>query len=594
MLQIEKLPQSFPIHFCPENLNFRYWEEMEPFFQSLLQRQISGQKEFLQWIEDWNELASILKESEDRLFLHTACQTDNEDYRRQYLEYQENVKPKLEPYWHKVHLKYLEHRQRIALPSRYDFFHRHIENQVKLWRQENIALQVEEVRLCQKYNELTGAMTVEYRGQERTLSQLTLLLEEPDRQVREEAWRLIWQRRSQDRERLDELFDRLFQLRVKMARNAGYEDFISFSFARLERFDYTPQDCQELHKAVEKIVVPVVHRLQKRRQKALGVETLRPWDLSVDPWGEVPLRPFRDVRELVEKAFLVLQRLDPEFGERFREMEQLGLLDLDNRKAKAPGGFQYDLEAHRYPFIFMNAVGSHEDVITLFHEFGHALNYFASRQESILYYRHPPIEFAEVASMAMELLSSEHWNVFYKPPVLTRARKVHLIDIVKFLPWFAAIDYFQHLLYCHPNHTVRDREAFWLETMERFGGVEDWSGLEEFRKFSWQRQLHLFEVPLYYIEYAFAQLGALQIWLNAKKDPKKALSQYKYALSLGGTCSLKELYEAAGAKFVFSEREIASILEAVLVEIEALEKLYRDEMRSGACGNGDVGKVELE
>ncbi|RME80284.1 MAG: M3 family oligoendopeptidase, partial [Planctomycetota bacterium] len=327
-----------------------------------------------------------------------------------------------------------------------------------------------------------------------------------------------------------------------------------------------PEDCLSFHKSVERRILPVVKEMQRKRKKELKIDALRPWDLMVDSEGKEPLRPFKTIEELVQGCQTIFQRLDPELSGYFEEMHHLGLLDLENRKNKAPGGFQHALEESKYPFIFMNAVGLHRDMEVLLHESGHAFNYYLSCFDPIVMYRHPPIEFAEVASMSMELLGSQHWNVFYSEEDALRARKQALEGILDFFPWCCTIDAFQHEIYTRPTLDIQERENIWQEVFLRFNGEVDWTGLEPYQAALWQKQLHLFECPFYYIEYGLAQMGALQIWLAAKENSKEALQKYKKALSLGGRKKLRELYQAAGIELVFEEDKIAYIVDRLMEE----------------------------
>jgi oligoendopeptidase F len=440
-----------------------------------------------------------------------------------------------------------------------------------LYRDENVPLLTEQTKLAQEYQQTCGAMTVEFDGQERTMQQMAVYAEEVDRGLRQRAWEAATARRLQDRERIEDLFDALFELRAKMAANADLTDFRAYAFRAYQRFDYTPEDCLRFHDAIERTAVPAAREMNARRRRNLGVGTLRPWDLAVDEKGRERLKPFDTVEELCSACGQVFERIDPELGGQFREMKKNGYLDLGSRKGKAPGGYQSTYDESRHPFIFMNAVGLHGDVRTLLHEGGHSFHAYATREEPLLEYRSSPIEFAEVASMAMELLALEHYDVIYAGEDLARARREQLEHIIKFFPWMAIIDGFQHWLYTHPDHDRDERRARWLELHDQFGTDVEFSGHEEARAYLWQRQLHLFEVPFYYVEYGIAQLGALQVWLNARRDRAGAVSQYRQALSLGGSRPLPELFEAAGARLDFSYETIAPLIEAVQEDLAGLE-----------------------
>jgi oligoendopeptidase F len=393
-------------------------------------------------------------------------------------------------------------------------------------------------------------------------------LEEPDRALRQEAWELVANRRLQEADKFDDIFDEQIKLRRQIARNAGFENYRDYSFRKLGRFDYTPDDCAKFRDAVKNEIMPIVRELQSQRRAQLKLEKLRPWDLAVDPQNRPPLKPFAEVGEMVSRTQKIFDSLDGELANGFKQMDDLHLLDLDNRKGKAPGGYQSTLAESRLPFIFMNAVGLQRDVETILHEAGHAFHALATRDEDLYAYRGAPIEFCEVASMSMELLGNEFIEEFYPSAEANRARRVHLEGVVGVFPWIATVDTFQHWIYTHPDLTRDERKAAWLELMDRFGGDVNWSDFENTRANLWHRQLHIFLIPFYYIEYGIAQIGALQVWANSKHDKSKALDDYKKSLALGGSRPLPELFSAAGCRFEFSERTI-----------RPLAKMLREELR---------------
>ncbi|HXA44616.1 MAG TPA: M3 family oligoendopeptidase, partial [Candidatus Angelobacter sp.] len=376
--------------------------------------------------------------------------------------------------------------------------------------------------------------------------------------------------RLQDADKCEEIFEQLIQLRTRIAKNAGCENYRDYAFRQKGRFDYTPRDCEQFHDAVETEIVPAVRQIQQDRKRQLNLETLRPWDLAVDPQNRPPLKPFGEVGEMVSRTQHIFERLDPELAVNFRQLQDLKLLDLDNRKGKAPGGYQSTLSEARVPFIFMNAVGLQRDVETLLHEAGHAFHAQATRGEDLYYYRNAPIEFCEVASMSMELLGNEFLEEFYPTPQANRARKTHLEGIIGFFPWMATVDAFQHWIYTHANHTRAERKAAYLKLMDRFGGELDWTSYEEARANSWHRQLHIFIHPFYYVEYGIAQLGALQVWANSRRDKAVALMAYKKALALGGSRPLPELFSAAGCRFQFDAATINPLIQLAGSELKKL------------------------
>jgi oligoendopeptidase F len=523
------------------------------------------------WLLDWSELNAALDEEASRRYIAMTCHTDNADAEKAYLHFVENVEPQLKPRQFALEKIYVAHPQREKLPKqRFEVFDRDVKNHVELFRPENVALETEEAKLSQQYQKLIGAQTVTFRGEEKTLVQMGRYLEEPDRALRQEAWELVAKRRLQDVDKGEEIFDALIQLRQQIAKNAGFDNYRDYAFRQKGRFDYTPENCLQFHDAVAGEIVPAVREIQNERRRQLKLEKLRPWDLAVDPQNRPPLKPFAEVGEMVSRSQKIFNRLDAELAAGFQQMQDLKLLDLDNRKGKAPGGYQSTLPEARVPFIFMNAVGLQRDVDTLLHEAGHAFHAQATRNEDLHAYRGAPIEFCEVASMAMELLGSEFLEEFYSTPEANRARKTHLEGIIGFFPWMATVDAFQHWIYTHAGHTRAERKAAYLKLMDRFGGDVDWTGFEEARAYSWHRQLHIFLHPFYYVEYGIAQLGALQVWANSKANKAKALNDYKKSLALGGSRPLPELFSAAGCKFQFDAATIKPLIQLANSELKKL------------------------
>ncbi len=568
-MQIPTDPRKvFPRRFVPAEANMGRWEEIEPLGEALLARPSASAEALERWLEDLSEVAAAVWEERNRRYIAMTSQTDDPERERAFLSFVQEVEPKVKMLGHRLDEAYLRNPHRRALAERYRLLDRRIENRFTLYRDENIPLEVKENELRTQYQKVTGAMTVVFRGAERTLQQMAVFLEDPDRATRRDAWELTNQRRLQDRETLEDLFDQLRDVRLRIARNAGFDSYIDYVFRRYERFDYTPEDCRRFHDAVEAHFVPSMERLLRERQSLMGLEALRPWDLEVDPQGRPALRPFDRADELVARSEAVFRRVDPELGEHFRFMREEELLDLESRKGKAPGGYQSELTERRWPFIFMNAVGLDKDVRTLLHEGGHAFNSIAAREEPLLEYRDPPLEFAEVASMGMELLSAPHLDAFYpNEEERRRAYRERLEGIVRIVPWIATIDAFQHWLYAHPAHTREERREAWVRVYSRFHHGVDWTGYDEALAFMWHRQLHIFLHPFYYIEYGIAQLGALQVWLRSRTDYRDAVARYRAALALGGTRPLPDLFTAAGARFNFDRETVAPLAEALAEEL---------------------------
>ncbi len=573
LLPFGKLPPAKPRSFVPKNIDLGDWPQIAPLFNLLEQRaaQAKSVADLEKWLLDWSELCAALDEESSRRNIAMTCHTDHAEAEQAYLHFVENVEPPLKPRQFALEKIYVAHPQRKNLPkARYEVFERDVVNHVELFRPENVALETEEAKLGQQYQKLIGAQTVKFRGEEKTLVQMGRYLEEPDRSLRQEAWESVAKRRLQDAEKCEAIFDGLINLRQQIARNAGFENYRDYMFRRMGRFDYTPADCMKFHDSIEGEIMPAVREIQADRKRQLKLEKLRPWDLAVDPQNRAPLKPFAEVGEMVSRTQKIFNQLDAALAADFRELNDKKLLDLDNRKGKAPGGYQATLNEARVPFIFMNAVGVQRDVETLLHEAGHAFHAQATRAEDLYPYRGAPIEFCEVASMSMELLGNEFLEEFYATPEANRARKTHLEGIIGFFPWMAVVDGFQHWIYTHPGHTRAERKAAYLQLMDRFGGDVDYSGFEEMRAYSWHRQLHIFLYPFYYVEYGIAQLGALQVWANSKADKAKALGDYKKALALGGSRPLPELFSAAGCRFDFSAPTIRPLIQLAGTELKKL------------------------
>jgi oligoendopeptidase F len=564
LLPFGKLPPAKPRSFVPPALDLGDWPQIAPLFDQLEVRaaQSTSAAAFEKWLLDWCELSAALDQEGSCRNIAMTCHTDNAEAEKAYLHFVEHVEPQLKPRQFALEQLYVAHPQRKNLPkARYEVFDRDVANHVTLFRPENVALETEEAKLGQQYPKLIGAQTVNFRGEEKTLVQMGRFLEEPDRTLRQEAWTLVAKRRLQDVDKCEEIMDDLIKLRHQIAQNAGFENYLEFIFRQKGRFDYTPADCVKFHDAIESEIMPAVREIQNERKRQLKLEKLRPWDLAVDPQNGAALKPFADVGEMVARTQKIFNHLDAELAANFQELQDKKLLDLDNRKGKAPGGYLSPLSEARVPFIFMNAIGVQRDVETLLHEGGHAFHAQATRGEDLYPYRNAPIEFCEVASMAMELIGSEFLEEFYATAEANRARKTLLEGIVGFFPWMAVVDGFQHWIYTHPGHTRAERKAAYLRFMDRFGGDVDFSGFEEVRAHSWHRQLHIFLYPFYYVEYGIAQLGALQVWANSKANKAKALGDYKKALALGGSRPLPELFAAAGCKFDFDAATIRPLIQ---------------------------------
>ncbi len=571
MAETAYIPEAFPHHWLPNEAEFKTWDQVEPWYRSLLERPIGSTEELERWLVDLGELNGAVSQEGVRRYVAMTCQTDDPDREAAHLAFVRDIEPRLKPIQNDLRNKYLDSPHRSGLDkSRYLVFDRALDNRRSLYREANIPRETALAELDQRYQKIIGAMTVTFRGEERTPAQMAPFLEEPDRQLREEAWKSVAARRLVDRDALDDLFDRMIALRGEIAREAGFPSFTDYAYRVRERFDYGVAEATAFGDAIEKVVVPLARKLQEERRQALGIDRLRPWDLSVDPLGRPPLRPFAEVNKLAEGSEAIFRDVDPELGAQFAYLREHGLLDLANRKGKAPGGYQTTLEDDRLPFIFMNAVGVDGDVRTLLHEGGHAFHALASRAEPLAAYRESPIEFCEVASMSMELLGARNLALFYGEADADRSYRQLLEGIVTILPWIATVDAFQHWIYAHPDQTRDDRRAAWRDLLDRFGGAVDWTGFEDARASGWHRQLHIFLYPFYYIEYGIAQLGALQIWRRSLLDREGAVLDYRKALALGGARPLPDLFAAAGARFEFSESSLGPLMDAIGHELEHL------------------------
>ena len=557
--------------FVPADLDASQWANIEPLYRALVERPLSCEDCLEQLILDRSDLDAAVSEAGANLYIRMTRYTDDADANAGYEAFVKNVEPKLKEVSFELDKRIATSEFAGALDQeRYCVLLKHLQRDVELFRAENVPIETELAMLDQKYSQICGAMTVEFDGQERTMAQMNRYLEETDRSTREEAWRATSSRRMQDAEQIDDIFDEMIAKRAQIAANTGYPNFRDLEHDRKHRFDYTPADCETFHDAVEAVCVPLIKRLHEERMGALGVDMLRPWDLSVDPKGHGPLRPFETADELVGQSSRMFHRMDPELAGMFDSMREGDCLDLESRKGKAPGGYQYQRDRSRTPFIFMNAAGLERDLTTMVHEAGHAFHSMLCNDEPLLAYRHSPIEFAEVASMSMELLTYPYLDEFYEGDDRARAIRKHLEAIPKALAWIATIDAFQHWIYTNPGHTRQDRHAKWIEIDSRFGGLVSWDGLEQEHRVLWQRQLHLFGIPFYYIEYGIAQLGALQVWLQSKQSERDALDAYKRALALGGSKPLPTLFETAGGRFDFGRETVGELMAAVEKELETV------------------------
>jgi len=567
-----ELPQKEKRHFIAEDLNFDSWEALQPVYNELKARSLGSTGELNDWLTDMSELESAIQEYAGWLYIRMTCNTQNKQATDAYVHFVNEIQPKIAPYEDELNRKFNACSFKQDLSADYNNYKIAVDNSIRLFREKNIPLQAELQVKEQKYGETSGAMTVEMEGKTLTLQQASNFLKDPDREKRKEVFRKIAARRQVDRVKLDELFNELVRLRNTLAVNADFSNYRDYKFVELDRSDYTAEDCRKFHQSVQECVVPLLDALYASRASDMKLEKLKPWDLDADPEGRPDLKPFASAQDLIEKTKKCFREIDPYFGEVVDVLNGLHHLDLDSRIGKAPGGYNYPLYEIGVPFIFMNSSGLLRDVITMVHEGGHAIHSMLTRDLGFVAFKELPSEVAELASMRMELISMEHWHHFLPDAEeLKRAKREQLENVIEGLPWIAAIDKFQHWLYLNPSHSVSERTAAWKEIFNAFSSsVVDWNEDTDARDSWWQKQLHLFEVPFYYIEYGMAQLGAIAVWRNYKTNPQKTIEQYKNALKAGSTRTIPEIYALAGIRFDFSESYIRELTEFVHAELKKL------------------------
>jgi oligoendopeptidase F len=558
--------------YIPQNLEIK-WENLEPLFKELTERPINSVTELEHWLHDRSELEAALEEDFAWRYIRMTCDTMSEELLQKFQYFATEIEPKIAPYSNELNKKLVNSEWADKLDEKkYFIYLRGVKKALELFREENIPLQTEIQVEQQKYQSITGSMSVHIGDKEFTLEQAAVFLKDTDRSKRQEVWEKITFRRLQDKDQLNQLFDQLRALRHQVALNAEFENFRDYMFQALGRFDYTPQDCYAFHEAIEKEIVPILHEQAEKRKQALALENLKPWDLDVDISGKAALKPFQNGNELIEKSIQCFSNISRYLGERLEIMKENQLFDVESRKGKAPGGYNYPLAETGAPFIFMNSANTFRDLTTMVHEGGHAVHTFLTADLELNDFKHCPSEVAELASMSMELISMDNWDVYFdNEEDLKRAKRDQLFDVLKTLPWVAVVDQYQHWIYTNHGHTDEQRTEAWLQIYERFGAsFADWSEHKEAEANLWQKQLHIFEVPFYYIEYGMAQLGAIAVWKNYKENPEKGLQQYLEALKLGYTKTIKEIYETAGIKFDFSAAYVKELAEFVKAEMDKL------------------------
>ena len=560
-------------HFLPKDFTLTTWDALEPYFKNLLDRPINSKADLEQWLKDMSEAEAVVSEDACWRQIKMTCDTTDKQLEEAFTYFCMEIQPKLQPYADALNKKLINCPFTKELDQqKYFTYLRSVQKNIDWFREEIIPLQAELSVMQQQYGAIAGKMTIEVNNREYTLQQAGKFLESHDRKLREEVYRKIQERRLQDKDAMNDLYTNLIEKRQQVAENAGFANYRDYKFVELGRFDYSKEDCYQFHEAVKMHVLPLVEKIYEKKKEKLGVDTLRPWDTEAEPEGTEPLKPFTTGKELYEKSVSCFEQLNPFFANCLRKMHELNHFDLESRKGKAPGGYNCPLAESGAPFIFMNAAGQMSDVTTMVHEGGHAIHSFLSHHLELSAFKEYPMEIAEVASMAMELFSMDHWESFFDNAAdLKRAKEHQLERTISIFPWIATIDKFQHWVYENPTHSLAERETKWMEILHEFSTkVIDFSGLENYRAIGWQRQLHLFEVPFYYIEYGIAQLGAIGLWMQYKQNPEQAIQHYIDALSLGGTKTLPELYNAAGLTFDLSPAHIKKLMEFVHAEMEKI------------------------
>lgn len=565
--------QRKPRIFIAEDLIINNWEDISPYFDALLNEDIDSLDSFKHWLKKNSELEAVLEEDMAWRYIKMTINTADEEAANRYKTFVTEINPKISEKSNELNQKLVDSPYKSELTDQADLIYlKKVETAIELFREENIPLASEAQTKAQEYSGIIGAQLIQYKGEEITAQQAAKYLKDPDRSVRKEVYDLLYARKNEDNEKLEEIFDELVRIRHQMATNAGFENFRDYKFKAMNRFDYSVQDCFDFHASVEKHIVPIYRQINQEKLDKFGFDKFKPYDTSADPEGKEPLKPFEGGEELLTKTITIFDQIDPYFADCLGTMKDMGHLDLESKKGKAPGGYNYPLYEIGIPFIFMNAAGSARDVITMIHEGGHAVHSFLTKDLDLTAYKSFPSEVAELASMSMELLSMKYWEAFYGTGEdLKRAKKEHLESIIMVLPWVATIDAFQHWIYENPTQSRSERKAKWLELGERFGtGLTDWEGYELARDYAWHKQLHLFEVPFYYIEYGFSQLGALGVWKNSLDNEKDAIEAYKAGLALGYTKDIKSIYQEAGVQFDFSEGYIKELSEMIVDQLEKI------------------------
>lgn len=561
-VELKKLKRKY----FPDSFKIEKWQDLKIELEKLLNYETNSTKDLIEFWKKTSELYKIIEDTVAWLYINMTCHTDNKKYKDNFNSFMKNIEAKSQPYGFELNKKFYDSSFRVNLPKKYNHLNKIISNEIELFRKENVILFTKEQKLTVKFREIVGKMTVNFRGEKKTIQQMKVYLEDQDRNIREEAWRIICARYAKEEKRLNKIFDELKDIRVQISKNAGFKNYRDYAHQAKGRFLYSPNDLKKLHKAVEKVVVPFLEELNVERRTKLSLDVLRPWDFNVNISGEIP-KAVKSVEELLEKTNKVLNEVDMDFGREFEKMRTNRLIDGQNRKGKAPGGYCYPIFELGSSFIFMHTVGVTQDIMTIFHEAGHAMHNMMTKDEPIINYISKPSEVAELASMSMELISLDYWDDFYPGSISEIVKKDELLEKLKFLPWGVVVDAFQHWIYLNPNHSVEERNQYFSKLLNRFKIGGDWIGLEKEQAVRWMMQLHIFQWPFYYIEYVIAQLGAIAVYRNYKKNPIKTIEQYKKFLKLSYGKPVSEIYKVAGINFDFSEKYVTELMEFLKKEL---------------------------
>lgn len=550
--------------------------QLEKTLSTLLNKMISSKLDLENWLKEQSKVIWEVEEQLKSHYIAFQCNTDDEKIKDTFEHDQQFVKPLLKRYQNLLDNKYLESPFRMELDSNvYGLLDTKIKNAQKLFCEENIELEIKEDKLVTEYFEITGGLSGIWDGEEKTITELQSYLQDSNRDIRKKAKTIISEQFLSVEKELQNILNQLIEIRHQKAKNIQLENYRDYMFKKYERFDYSAKDCYELAESIRKYVVPLKDKILLEKKEKLQVNTLRPWDVSAVTPDQKILKPIANENDLIEKSTHIFNKLDVKFSALLNRMYKHNCLDLTSRKGKASGGFCEYLPASQLSFIFMNLNYTQDDIITFIHEMGHSIHNELIKSLKLRQYIEIPAETAELASMTMELFSLNYWDTFYTDKKDLKQAKINFFkDVISYLPVMLIVDQFQHWLYENPSHTSEERNEKYLQLQKHYqSSVIHIDGYENWIATSWLPVLHIFEVPFYYIEYAIAQLGALQMYKQYKEDPKQALENYKKALSLGSSKSLTEVYEAAGIRFDFSGEIIKELMLFVEGELELLEQL---------------------